>query len=240
MKFIFNKLTRIFDRKIFSILLKKIDTLSLTNLDEKRRNYIFNYHRNDYRFNKNQITFIHVPKTGGASIRDHLEKNLNNFYIFEKKSEHNPVSLLCSPKDYKYITFLRDPIHRVYSYYNMLKKHDFVPGHNLAKKSLVDLLINSYQARNMYCQYFSGFPFENVNEEIYNLAITNLKNFQFVGKFEDFDNSFIELCRKLNLTNNKIIHINRNTYTAISEDQKRLIEKYNYYDIKLYNELFKK
>ena len=229
-----------FDRKVFSRLLKKIDSLSLTNLDEKRRNYIFNYHRNDYKFNKNQITFIHVPKTGGASIREHLEKNLNNFFVFEKKSEHNPVSLLCPPNDYKYVTFLREPTHRVYSYYNMLKNNDFVPGHHLAKKSLVDLLINSFQAKNLYCQYFSGLPFENVNDEIYNLAISNLKNFYFVGKFEEFHNSFIQLSEKLNLENKEFIHINQNKYKPISEDQKKLIESYNSYDIKLYNEFFKK
>ncbi len=229
-----------FDRKIFSRLLKKIDSLSLTNLDEKRRNYIFNYHRNDYKFNKNQITFIHVPKTGGASIREHLEKNLNNFFVFEKKSEHNPVSLLCSPNEYKYITFLREPTRRVYSYYNMLKNNDFVPGHHLAKKSLADLLINSFQTKNLYCQYFSGLPFENVNDEIYNVAISNLRNFYFVGKFEEFNNSFIRLSEKLNLENKKIVHINQNKYNPISEDQKKLIESYNKYDIKLYNEFFKK
>tara|TARA_Y100000590_G_scaffold300486_2_gene338788 strand:- start:357 stop:1085 length:729 start_codon:yes stop_codon:yes gene_type:complete len=235
---IFDKLKNRFDRKIFSKLLKKIDSLSLTNLDERRRNYIFNYHRNDYKFDKNQIVFIHVPKTGGASIREHLEKNLNNFYIFKKKSEHNPVSLLCSPKDYNYITFLRNPVNRVYSYYNMLKKYNYVPGHDLAKKSLSDLLINSYQVKNLYCQYFSGLPFENVNEEIFNLALSNLKMFYFVGKFEDFNNSFVNLCSKLDLKNNSLIHINKNNYLEISDDQKKLIESYNSYDIKLYKIFF--
>ena len=94
----------------------------------------------------------------------------------------------------------------------MLKNNDFVPGHHLAKKSLVDLLINSFQAKNLYCQYFSGLPFENVNDEIYNLAISNLKNFYFVGKFEEFHNSFIQLSEKLNLENKEFIHINQNKY----------------------------
>ncbi len=236
---IFNKLISKFDRKYFSKLLIKIDSLSLTNLDERRRNFIFKYHRNDYKFDKNQIVFTHVPKTGGASIREHLEKNLKNFYIFEKKSEHNPVSLLCSPKEYKYITFLRDPVKRVYSYYNMLLKYNYVAGHELAKKSLSDLLINSHHVRNLYCQYFSGLPFESVNDEIYNMAINNLRDFYFVGKFEDFNNSFIDLCNKLHLQNNTLIHINKNTYIEISKDQKNLIENYNKYDIKLYNEFFK-
>ena len=238
MKKIIDKIINKFNRKIFSIFLKKIDSLSLTNLDEKRRNYIFNYHRNDYKFEKNQIAFIHVPKTGGATIRDCLEKNLDNFYIFKKKSEHNPVSLLCSPKDYKYITFLRDPISRVYSYYNMLKKYDYVPGHELAKKSLADLLINSSHVKNLYCQYFSGMPFETVNNEIYEIALNNLRKFLFVGKFEDFGNSFNRMCSTLDLKIDSTLHINKNNYPEINEDQKKLIIAYNNFDIKLYNEFF--
>ena len=74
-----------FDRKIFSLFLKKIDDLSLTDLDSRRRNHIFNYHTNDYKPDKDNFIFIHVPKTGGASIRDHLEKNLKKFYYFKKK-----------------------------------------------------------------------------------------------------------------------------------------------------------
>jgi len=238
MKKIFDKIKKKFDRKVFSIILKKIDSLSLTNLDEKRRNYIFNYHRNDYKFNKNQIVFIHVPKTGGASIREYLQQNLDNFYIFKKKSEHNPVSLLCPADEYKYITFLRDPVNRVYSYYHMLKKHSHVPGHELANKSLSDLLINSFQVKNFYCQYFSGRPFENVNEEIYETAVNNLQKFYFVGKFENYNNSFKNLCKKLNLKDQKMPNINQNKYAEINDDQKKLIMIYNKYDIKLYNEYF--
>ena len=110
---------------------------------------------------------------------------------------------------------------------------------NWQKKSLSDLLINSHQVRNLYCQYFSGLPFENVNDEIYNMAINNLRDFYFVGKFEDFNNSFVDLCNKLDLQNNTLTHINKNTYIEISKDQKNLIENYNKYDIKLYNEFFK-
>ena len=74
-----------FDRKFFSLLLKKIDNLSLTDLDERRRNFIFKYHRNDYNIEKGKIVFVHVPKTGGATLRDFFEKKIDNWHIFEKK-----------------------------------------------------------------------------------------------------------------------------------------------------------
>jgi hypothetical protein len=120
----------------------------------------------------------------------------------------------------------------------MLKKHSHVPGHELANKSLSDLLINSFQVKNFYCQYFSGRPFENVNEEIYETAINNLRKFYFVGKFESYNNSFKNLCKKLNLKDLKVPNINQNKYTEINDDQKKLIMIYNKYDIKLYNEYF--
>ena len=51
------------------------------------------------------------------------------------------------------------------------------PGYSLAKKGIVNLLKYDYQVKNLYCQYFSGYPGENVNEEIYNSALKNLKLF---------------------------------------------------------------
>ena len=86
-KKITNYIKKKIDRKLFSLFLKKIDDMSLTNLDERRRNYIFNYNSNDYRAEKNNIIFIHVPKTGGASIDEYLRAYESNYYIFLKKSK---------------------------------------------------------------------------------------------------------------------------------------------------------
>ena len=228
-----------FDRKIFSIFLKKIDDLSLTDLDSRRRNYIFNYHTNDYKPDKNDFIFIHVPKTGGASIRNYLEKNLKEFYYFKKKSEHNAVSLLCPPEEYNYITFLREPVTRVFSYYNMSLYNKDTPGYSLAKKGIVNLLKYDYQVKNLYCQYFSGYPGENVNEEIYNSALKNLKLFFYVGKFEEFTKSFNEMCLHLKIENKESPYINTSPQKkTINLDEEILIKAYNKYDVKLYNELF--
>ena len=238
-KKIISYLKKKLDRKLFPLFLKKIDDLSLTNLDARRRNYIFNYHTNDYKPDKNNFIFIQVPKTGGASIRDHLEKHLKDFYHFKKKSEHNAVSLLCSPEEYNYITFLREPTSRVFSYYNMCFKHKITPSHSLAKKGIINLLKYDHHVRNLYCQYFSGYPGETVNEEIYNIALKNLKNFFFVGKFETFSESFNEMCLRLKIDSTERPFVNTSEYKKISIDEKKLIEGYNTYDIKLYNEFFK-
>ena len=227
------------DKKIFSLLLKKIDNLSLTDLDERRRNFIFKYHRNDYKIEKDKIVFIHVPKTGGATLRDFFEKKIDNWHVFEKKSEHNPVSIICPPQQYKYITIVRDPIARVYSYYQMSKNHSLTPGHKLAKKSLTDFLRFSWQAKNLYCQYYTGNVGEIVNREMFLQAKENLKDFYYVGDFKTYEESFKELCIKLNVVVKNIPHINTGKYDSISNEEELLIKHYNQFDVLLYNEFFK-
>ena len=234
-----NYIKKKIDRKLFSLFLKKIDDMSLTNLDERRRNYIFNYNSNDYRAEKNNIIFIHVPKTGGASIDEYLRAYESNYYIFLKKSNHNAVSLLCPPEEYKYITFLREPVTRVFSYYNMSLHNEYTPAHSLANKGVINLLKYDYQVKNLYCQYFSGYPGEIVNEEIYNIALKNLKKFLFVGKFENFSESFNQMCITLKIQNNERPFVNKSKYNnLLKNDDKILIEQYNKFDIKLYDNYF--
>ena len=62
------KIKKEFDKKVFSSVLKKIDDLSLTTLDSRRRNYFFKYNLNDFELKSNEISFVHTPKTGGFSI----------------------------------------------------------------------------------------------------------------------------------------------------------------------------
>ena len=46
------------------------------------------------------------------------------------------------------------------------------------------MLINCWEVRNLYCQYFSGFVRDTVNEEIFQIANENLKIFIFVGDLQ--------------------------------------------------------
>ena len=242
-KKIISYISKKIDRKLYSRILKKIDSLSLTDLDERRRNNIFNYHRNDYKFDKKQIVLIHTPKTGGSSVRNILENTKSDlFYRWKKESLHNPVSLICSPsKEYKYITFLRHPVQRVFSYYMTSLNHKNTTRHSIAKRSLADLLINCWEVKNLYCQYISGFVKEAVNEDIYNIAKKNLEKFFFVGQFEKFDDSVKQLCNKLEVKLDYLPHVvlySKTSHMPLNEDQESIIKKYNEYDIKLYNEFF--
>lgn len=230
-----NRKDRFIYKKILPLFTNFFDKYLFTSFEERRTNIYHEYNVNDYRADKNKVILIHVPKTGGLSIWKLLE-NENVLFNFNKKSRHNPVSLLCQPKDYKYITFLRNPISRVYSYYHMALKVKWSPDHFHAKKSLAMFLQNCISAKNLSCQYFSGLIRENVDENIYNLAKQNLKNFYFVGLFENFNNDCLKLIKLLDLKNKNIIipKIKPTSYENITDEEKLLIKTYNYYDIKLY------
>ena len=214
---------------------KLIDTLFLTDFARTGLNYYHRYNINDYQFDKDEICFVHVSKTGGMSLKNYLRKH-EKIYIFEKRAEHNPVSLLCPPKEYKYITFIRNPVDRVHSYYNM-----FLNGYKepVALNGLSNFLRNHFGGRNLYCQYFTGYIGEHVNDYIYELALENLKNFYFVGDFDNYSTEVKRLLNKLNMNYENDIHENKSNKRPISEKERKLIQAYNYYDLKLFDN-FKK
>ena len=112
-----------FKRKIFKKVSPFIggilDTLFLTNFSRRGLDHYHNYHQNDYTFNKDIFCLIHVPRTGGGTLRAYINNN-KKYHTLNLGAQHYPVSLLCDPKDFKYITTFRDPIERTISHYNML------------------------------------------------------------------------------------------------------------------------
>ena len=88
----------------------------------------------------------------------------------------------------------------------------------------------------------SGFVRDIVNEEIFQIANKNLKNFYFVGDFENFENDLHKLSEKLNINKDKIPHIamySRQNYKSLDEDSLNLIKNYNQFDLRLYDEFIK-
>ena len=227
-----------FKRKIFKKVSPFIggilDTLFLTNFSRRGLDYYHNYHQNDYTFNKDVVCLIHVPRTGGGTLRAYMSEN-KKYHTLNFGAQHYPVSLLCDPKDFKYITIFRDPIDRTISHYNMLLEMKT----KVASFGFSNWLMNDKFSRNLYCQYFSGYVNSNVDQQIYNLALENLKKFYFVIDFNKFDTEAEELFKLLNLNFDKIKNHGYRIVNKSDEDShklKTLCEKYNYWDIKLYKE----
>ena len=130
-------------KKEFSkFFFKLIDTTAYTNFFPKiinRNSSTMN--KNDYKIsNEYDYVFIHIPKSGGMSLNAIISKINENSKIKIYRGSHNPVSILHSTSEKKYITVLRDPAERVYSYFNMSLNDKNQPYHYLAKKSIFHFL----------------------------------------------------------------------------------------------------
>ena len=124
---------------VSKIFLKPVDNIFNFTLQERFKRNLINYHNNNYKIN-GDYCLIHVPKTGGTTFYINLlpifKESLHNFNFPYDPSfkTHNPVNKSADFKKTKYLTILRDPVERVYSYFiDVLENRKHSLNH-LAKK----------------------------------------------------------------------------------------------------------
>ena len=224
-------------KKLGPLLGRFLDKLFFTEFETRSSNYYHHYNQNDYMFDKNEYCFIHVPRTGGWTFRYNFEEHKLPFYVNKKKGHHNPVSLLCPPNEYKYVTIIRDPIQRVRSHYQLFQK----TGNQIASRGLVNFLRYSSEVKNLYCQYYSGLIGESVDDTVYKLALKNLKEFNFIINFDKYENDLRNFLSTFNIQNpiKKFPNINKSEKISLTNEEKKAISVYNYWDIKLFEEINK-
>lgn len=214
---------------------------------------------------------MHIPKTAGSTMLFIL----NNKYRLQKTitigninrlepltnltdSEKKSIKVLKGhfhfgvhqhlKSNYKYITFLREPIVRSISGFNYLysnKNHYF---HNEMVKnnySLKDMLTGGYIKNFDNCQvrFLAGvgnLDYGQVNENTYKTAIKNLdEKIHAFGICEQFDKSLIHLKKTLGWSNPYYVKANiakkDNYIDKFDKQTVELLNHYNQYDIKLYD-----
>lgn len=221
-------------RKVIKVIAKVIDKVLKSNL---YWNYVFKvngYHDTGYTFQNTEIAFVHVPKTGGTSFYKMLE-GINHNIINVKI--HKPVSSKCPPEEFNYVTIIRNPIDRVWSLYNMvLRSPANYPYKNFANDGLEQFLKKCWEARDMYCRYFSNKVVNEVNAQTFLLAQMNLSAFYAVIDFDNFSDEVLSFFHKENIKVDKILHERKANNATMQEQDKLLIEKYNSFDLKLYED----
>jgi len=185
-------------------------------------------HDQDYELQDNQLAFIHIPKTGGTTVSDVLKTNFPGMVL----GHHSHFALNRDYPPAKYFTFLRHPIQRVWSYYNIVA-HEYTDFEHFMKVY--------WEVQNMACKKISGYQKTN-NLTILSEAKKLIKSFFFVGIFEELNKSIKNLAYlidpKVQIKN--IPRLNCNPYkNTITKSQENLIVKYNEYDIELYEEFAK-
>jgi len=214
--------------------LKIIDSILWTDLHVKLHNYFVGFHSPNYKFKEGEIAFVHLPKTGGTSL--HLLLKADKLSRFVNLDMHRPISQLCDPVKHNYITVMRDPMDRVWSYYQMvLKNPPGFPYKAFANKGLGFFLKHCWEVRNMACRYYSGQIAKEPDAQTLENAFNNLTNFICVIAFDNFEEEVTALLANYSIPTISILHERKSSYARLSQNEHDLIYKYNRLDIELFN-----
>lgn len=201
--------------------------------------------------------FLHIVKTAGTSVRWTIRENYRPLEYYERDQEkfnwneltqlqkneikmifghlyfgvHHHINHPC-----KYITFLRDPVERVISYYYYVLQRPDNPGYNSLKDlSLEDFVLKGDKriVENQQTKIICGFP----DEANFDRACNNIQtHFEYVGLVEDYQNSIGQMSKILNWKTTPIYEFNSTENKLIvNQEVKDLIKSVNEIDYQLYN-----
>lgn len=170
-----------------------------------------------------KIVFLHIPKTGGQSLRKIAESNYKKHERFAcypsnpdypgvdelaalGSDEVSKLKLICGHVDFgiherlpyecEYFTMMRHPIDRVISaYQHILRRNEKCTGFSLLKIfESKRLLLDNHQTRMLSGE---NPDFDKCNEEMVWKAIAHIENhFSFVGINERFDKSVSQVGKR--------------------------------------------
>lgn len=222
-------------KKAIKNSLRVMDYVLWTDFYVKAHNRWIGFHDTSYRFEKGEVAFIHIPKTGGTSLHRLMQKD--HELRFVGLNMHRPISRFCDPTEYSYVTVMREPIERVWSYYQMVRRRPVGhPYKRFAEKGLEAFLDHCWEVRNMACRYYSGRIAREPNADAVDVALCNLANFAFVLDFSDFSNQVILLLEKYDIPVARIPHERKSSYARPSDREIGLIARYNALDVTLFEE----
>jgi len=208
--------------------------------------YIIMYmHNNNYTFDRQYSKLIHIPKSGGTTFEDLVK----TYKLHILCGSHQPISKFNTVNDSNYVLILRNPIDRVLSYYNMVINSGPKYPYKQYILSIPLFMENCWEVCNQLTLYCAGISYSEliekynnvVNIDIYNLALKNLKGIKDIILFDNFNDNVAKFIKdKYNVDISTIPVKRKGKYSKFASiNDRNIIEKYNMYDIMLYNSLIK-
>lgn len=215
------------------------------------------------------LIFLHIPKNGGMTLHNIIEKNYNPKSIFTIKvidniklntddfinlttNERKEIKVLKGhmlfglhtyfDEPSQYITFLRKPEDRLYSFYHYVKKrphhrlYQAIFGNNLSFDEFITN-IDAGDLHNAQIRWISGIN-QGTEKEMLEMAKKNIQNhFAFVGLQEHYDLSIILLRNILKWKSIYYKTKNKGSYHEknISIETLKIIQSKNKGDYQLYD-----
>lgn len=215
--------------------LDSFDRAFMSDTGVRFRNWRLGIHRSDYTFRADQLAFVHLPKTGGTSLNIILRDSGKD--RFTGVSQHRAISKRCQPGFYRYFTVMRNPVDRVWSFYQMAlrsKAKGGGPYGHLVGRGLEFFLLHCWETRNMACRYYSGRVFFEPSSRTCEKAWRNLKRFCAVLDFDCLATEASSFLADCGITRSDFPHANRHPYAGPENEALALIQKYNSLDIEIY------
>ncbi len=223
------------------------------------------------------LAFVHIPKTAGGTVismlataysKDGIRDGGNYFrnpayttrkVARPKKSRgrvlagHVPYGVLREhlPPDTRYMTFLREPVDRVFSHYwRHVRRRDPAragrmkqrPGARVKAESIAQAVTEMRipQMNNFAMRFLCARPpvSGSVPPSALDEAKENLREFAFIGIQERFEESLLLLQRMLGLDSvayeDRHVSSDRPAVEDLTDEERRVIEEHNQLDAELY------
>jgi hypothetical protein len=201
---------------------------------------------------------FYLATAGNVESRQYIMNSLNSFLKLPKREQdkikiikgHFPYGLheKMNWSDYKYVSFIRNPVERLFSEYYYIKDNPTHPLSQLCNEISFEeyALSDDYHLQNQQIRMLAGFDalFETDMHRVYELAIKNVSSENFIlGLTERFSDSLSMIGKALGWKNVEEQFVRypskKPSKMAIDREVLSEIEMKNYWDIKFYEHISK-